>query len=989
MSLAINSTLPKAITSGDGFHHLVYSISGNTHTLFLDNSAIAVNISGGNILTEYPSISNLFCGIAGDMSYGYTGYIDDFKVFNRALTTTDVSAIYNSSVASAINLTITSGSNAFTTSTNNTNYYAFTTGTYTFTASGVGSANYLLVGGGGGGGNNHGGGGGAGGVLNGIVNLIPGTTYTITVGAGGAVAANGSNSTLYGNGVTITAYGGGYGGGEGNGSAYAVGSAINTIGSGGGGSGYGYSQVPGFTKSGQGFNGGAGGGNPAGGGGGGGSGKVGTASVLSAHAGGLGGDGTSIYSSTLSVISAQMNTAWNNATNSSGTYYIAGGGGGGTWGANYGVNSYVAPGGKGGGGIGGTNNGPVVQPVAPVNNTGSGGGGGGSGGQNGTAGASGLVILAISSSSLINIPTTIPGLALWLDATNTSSLTLSGTNVTQWKDLVGNNIFTPVTSNVITYNATGIKNKPIVSFPGTTNAWLRSYTNLGIINTTRYVYYFVVFQYTQIGANDGLFGFVDITSTRVNNLLFYLNVNNPNTIISTTAFTNPANTNISSFSSSTTNNILCLMLEYNGTNLNQTLRYNGTSSNTVTANLFTTLTSGNTTFGIGDSTYGNIFKGSMSEILMYTPSSAFTTSQIQQIEGYLAKKWDLAGNLPIEHPLYEMSLSMKIGGDFQVDSNGYTYMVFKSSGITTFNFNGNVEYLIIGGGGAGGYNVGAGGGAGGVVSGSTTVSANTNYRIVVGSGGTNGIDPTNGGNSSAFGKIADGGGKGAYVKLYNSEGVFYVAMDGGSKINVLASNGGSGGGGGAWYPDDTKLGATDNKNPGISTIILGGNRGGYGHTIISGYTGGAGGGGGSGTTGSNGAYSLNWGYGQGVQYDASGVVGGSGGNGGNGTDLFASWISAISSNMDEVWRNVTSQGRIAAGGGGGASATRIGAGGLGGGGNGGSNHSRFWNGFSDANPTDGITNTGSGGGGAGYVFGNIMKLGGNGGSGLVIIRYPK
>lgn len=89
-------SLSKAITSGDGFHHLVYSISGTTHTLFLDNSAIAVNISGGNVFSTYQNITNLFCGIAGDLSYGYTGYIDDFKVFNRALTTIDVSAIYNS-----------------------------------------------------------------------------------------------------------------------------------------------------------------------------------------------------------------------------------------------------------------------------------------------------------------------------------------------------------------------------------------------------------------------------------------------------------------------------------------------------------------------------------------------------------------------------------------------------------------------------------------------------------------------------------------------------------------------------------------------------------------------------------------------------------------------------------------------------------------------------------------------------------------------------
>ena len=95
MSQVINTTLSKAITSADGFHHLVYSISGNTHTLFLDNSSIAINISGGNVFSTYQTISNLFCGIAGDLSYGYTGYIDDFKVFNRALGTTDVSAIYN------------------------------------------------------------------------------------------------------------------------------------------------------------------------------------------------------------------------------------------------------------------------------------------------------------------------------------------------------------------------------------------------------------------------------------------------------------------------------------------------------------------------------------------------------------------------------------------------------------------------------------------------------------------------------------------------------------------------------------------------------------------------------------------------------------------------------------------------------------------------------------------------------------------------------
>jgi len=85
-----------AITSADGFHHLVYSISGTTHTLFLDGSAVSINTNGTNVFSTFPNISNMFIGTAGDLSYGYTGYIDDFKVYNRALTTTDVSSIYYS-----------------------------------------------------------------------------------------------------------------------------------------------------------------------------------------------------------------------------------------------------------------------------------------------------------------------------------------------------------------------------------------------------------------------------------------------------------------------------------------------------------------------------------------------------------------------------------------------------------------------------------------------------------------------------------------------------------------------------------------------------------------------------------------------------------------------------------------------------------------------------------------------------------------------------
>ena len=85
------------------------------------------------------------------------------------------------------------------------------------TVTGSGTIELLVVGGGGGGGelgsvsDNQGikvaGGGGAGGLVHKATFSVSAGTYTVTVGAGGAIGANGGNSSVF----DITAYGGGYG----------------------------------------------------------------------------------------------------------------------------------------------------------------------------------------------------------------------------------------------------------------------------------------------------------------------------------------------------------------------------------------------------------------------------------------------------------------------------------------------------------------------------------------------------------------------------------------------------------------------------------------------------------------------------------------------------------------------------------------------------------------------------------------------------------
>jgi hypothetical protein len=132
------------------------------------------------------------------------------------------------------------------------------------------SAEYLVVGGGGAGGADVGGGGGGGQVVYGTSSISPGTSISISVGAGGTKGGQyqygfkGSNSTITLGGTTYTAVGGTGGAGRSNGGAYAGGTGYN-----GGGGSYDFIATPY-----SGGNSGAGSGGSTQGGGGGGSGAA-------------------------------------------------------------------------------------------------------------------------------------------------------------------------------------------------------------------------------------------------------------------------------------------------------------------------------------------------------------------------------------------------------------------------------------------------------------------------------------------------------------------------------------------------------------------------------------------------------------------------------------------------------------------------------------------------------------------------------------------
>ena len=289
----------------------------------------------------------------------------------------------------------------------------------------------------------------------------------------------------------------------------------------------------------------------------------------------------------------------------------------------------------------------------------------------------------------------------------------------------------------------------------------------------------------------------------------------------------------------------------------------------------------------------------------------------------------------------------RVGDDivhtFTVDSvEGDTWEFIPPSYATT------VEALVVAGGGPGGYYGGAGGGAGGLIYNTEfPVTGGATYTVKVGAGG----------------KASSG------VAFYGtSGGDSLITSSSGATTNAIAYGGGAGGNGNLNGQTATRSGVSGGSGGGStdfnSPYVAGSGTSGQGNAGGTGLTAsdknrlvGAGGGGAGGVGGS---------------VSAGGTV--SGGSGGDGRELRISGVAAF----------------YAAGGGGGGrdntDGSSIGSPGAGGSGVGGNGGMFTVDGAGTEWATSGKDGTGSGGGGGSIIDG--AYAGGNGGNGVVILRYP-
>ena len=96
MSLQANTsyTYDSTFKSGE-FHHAVLSISGTTHTLYLDGSAVNINSGVPNIFNAYTTINQTVIGArANTLSQAFKGIIGDVRVYNYAISKEQVSNLY-------------------------------------------------------------------------------------------------------------------------------------------------------------------------------------------------------------------------------------------------------------------------------------------------------------------------------------------------------------------------------------------------------------------------------------------------------------------------------------------------------------------------------------------------------------------------------------------------------------------------------------------------------------------------------------------------------------------------------------------------------------------------------------------------------------------------------------------------------------------------------------------------------------------------------
>jgi len=239
-------------------------------------------------------------------------------------------------------------------------------------------------------------------------------------------------------------------------------------------------------------------------------------------------------------------------------------------------------------------------------------------------------------------------LALWLDAADADTITLNGSDVSQWDDKSGNgrNVSQATAAQQPTFVSNGLNGKPTISFDGTNDILLNQ--NAGSVGVTNISMFMVTRYVAGVGSNDIPMGIGQTNQTGAVRVFYRASGGN------TQGFAGWARDVLTSSLSTDIGGVhhIFEVVQPNSTTVNLFRDGTAGTGNPYTISFGGTVPVNFNGFSIGSlqgasvgTYYSNIQTSEV--IISYT---ALSTTDRQKIEGYLAWKWGLVANLPVSHP---------------------------------------------------------------------------------------------------------------------------------------------------------------------------------------------------------------------------------------------------------------------------------------------------------------------------------------------------
>ena len=226
--------------------------------------------------------------------------------------------------------------------------------------------------------------------------------------------------------------------------------------------------------------------------------------------------------------------------------------------------------------------------------------------------------------------------ALWLDAADSSTITLNSTTVSQWNDKSGNgrNFSQATAGNQPVYSTSALNGKNVINFVSTDSLTRAAIPFNDLGNNSLYI----------VGNRTGRDGQYNVAcvfsraSTRTRAMLFGYPGSGWGTFTGG-EFKSPTGSVSSSYK-------ICEIIADQTANT-YSFYQDGTSQGSAGTINVNTVFNDNLCY-IGNDQYGSSLAGNIAEVIFCNEKN--TDADRQKIEGYLAHKWGLTSSLPNDHP---------------------------------------------------------------------------------------------------------------------------------------------------------------------------------------------------------------------------------------------------------------------------------------------------------------------------------------------------